>query len=87
MSRRRVQGRSQGTTLSASDLHNAWATILNPFYNMEYQIMKKIRQNMTWIEADILGINLTPNLYNAPAQAIVNVSNDVTIPFNSVTSQ
>ena len=29
---------------------------------------------MTWIEADILGINLTPNLYNAPAQAIVNVS-------------
>ena len=42
---------------------------------------------MTWIEADILGINLTPNLYNAPAQAIVNVSNDVTIPFNSVTSQ
>ena len=36
-SRRRVQGRSQGTTLSASDLHNARATILNPFYNMEYQ--------------------------------------------------
>ena len=33
-SRRRVQGRSQGTTLSASDLHNALATILNPFYNM-----------------------------------------------------
>ena len=30
-----VQGRSQGTTLSASDLHNARATILNPFYNME----------------------------------------------------
>ena len=41
---------------------------------------------MTWIEADILD-NLTPNLYNAPARAIVNVSNDVTIPFNSVTSQ
>ena len=35
-SRRRVQGRSQGTTLSASDLHNARSTILNPFYNMEY---------------------------------------------------
>ena len=30
-SRRRVQGRSQGTTLRASDLHNARATILNPF--------------------------------------------------------
>ena len=52
-SRRRVQGRSQGTTLSASDLHNARATILNPFYNMEYKIIKKIRQNTTWIEADI----------------------------------
>ena len=86
-SRRRVQGRSQGTTLSASDLHNARATILNPFYNMEYKIIKKIRQNTTWIEADILGINLTPNRYNALAPAIVYVSNDVTIPFNSVTSQ
>ena len=43
--RRRVQGRSQGTTLSASDLHNARATILNPFYNMEYKIIEKIRQN------------------------------------------
>ena len=30
------EGRSQGTTLSTSDLHNARATILNPFYNMEY---------------------------------------------------
>ena len=86
-SRRRVQGRSQGTTLSASDLHNARATILNPFYNMEYKIIKRIRQNTTWIEADILGINLTPNQYNALASAIVYVSDDVTIPFNSVTSQ
>ena len=47
--------------MRASDIHNAWATILNPFYNMEYKIIKKIRQNMTGIEADILGINLTPN--------------------------
>ena len=62
------EGRSQGTTLSASDLHNARATILNPFYNMEYKIIKKIRQNTTWIEADILGINLTPNRYNALAR-------------------
>ena len=83
-SRRRVQGRSQSTTLSASDLHNARATILNPFYNMEYKIIKKIRQNTTWIEADILGINLTPNRYNALTPAIVYVSNDVTIPFNSL---
>ena len=64
-SRRRVQGHSQGTTLSASDLHNARATILNPFYNMEYKIIKKIRQNTAWIEADILAKNLTPNRCNA----------------------
>ena len=82
-----VQGRSQGTTLSASDLHNARATILNPFYNMEYKMIKKIRQNTAWIETDILGINLTPNRNNALAPAIVYVSDDVTIPFNSVTSQ
>ena len=82
-----VQGRSQGTTLSASDLHNARATILNPFYNMEYKIIEKIRQNTAWIEADILGKNLTPNRRNALAPAIVNVSNDVTIPFNPMTSQ
>ena len=86
-SRRRVQGRSQGTTLSASDLHNARATILNPFYNMEYKIIKKIRQNTAWIEADILGKNLTPDWCNALAPAIVYVSNDITIPFNAVTSQ
>ena len=85
-SRRRVQGRSQGATLSASDLHNARATIHNPFYNMEYKIIKK-KENKTWIEVEILDINLTPNLYNALAPAIVYVSNDVNIPFNSVTSQ
>ena len=54
---------------------------------MEYKIIKKIRQNTAWIEADIPGINLTPNQYNALALAIVYVSDDVTIPFNSVTSQ
>ena len=75
------------TTLRASDLHNARTTVLNPFYNMEYKIIKKIRQNTAWILADILGINLTPNRYNALAPAIVYVSDDVTIPFNSVTSQ
>ena len=84
---RAVQGPSQGTTLSASDLHNARAIILNPFYNMVYEIIKTIRQNMTWIEWDILGMNLTPNRYNVLVPAIVYVSNDVTIPFNSVTSQ
>ena len=83
----RRQGRSQGTTLSASDLHNARATILNPFYNMEYKIIKKIRQNTAWIDADILGKNLTANRYNALTLAFVYVSNDVTIPFNAVTSQ
>ena len=73
-SHRRMQGQSQGTTLSASDLHNARATILNPFYKMEYRIIKKTRQNTTWIEEDILGINLTPNWYNALAPAMVYVN-------------
>ena len=54
---RLVQGRSQGTTLSASDLHNARATIRNPFYNMEYKVIKKIRQNKTWIKIDIPFVN------------------------------
>ena len=42
---------------------------------------------MTGIEADILGINLTPNQYNALTPSIVYVNNDVKIPFNSMTSQ
>ena len=65
----------------------ARATILNPFYNMEYKIIKKIRQNTAWIEADILDKHLTPNRCNALAPVIVYVSNDVTIPFKAVTSQ
>ena len=85
-SRRQVQGQSQGVSLSASDIHISWATILNPFYNMEYKIIRKTRQNMTWIEVDILDINLTPDRYNALALAIVCVSDDITIPFNSVKS-
>ena len=54
---------------------------------MKYELIRKIRQNMMCIEADILGTNLTPNRYNALFPAIVYVSDDVTIPFNSVTSQ
>ena len=54
---------------------------------MKYKIIEKIRQDTTWIEADILGIDLTPNRYNALAPSIVYDSHDVTIPFNSVTSQ
>ena len=50
-------------------------------------MIKKIIQNTKWIEADILGINLTPNRYNSLTPAIVYVSNDITIPFHSVTSQ
>ena len=45
----------------ASDVHNARTTILNRSYNMEYKTIKKIKQNMTWIKADILGIDRTPN--------------------------
>ena len=54
---------------------------------MEHKIVKNIRHNMTWIEAEVLGINLYPNLYNALVPAIVYVSNEITISFNSVTSQ
>ena len=84
LGRRPCMSCSQGTILSALDLHSAWATILNPFYNMEYEIIKKIRQNKTWNKADILCINLTPNWYNALASAVVYVSNDVTFPFNTM---
>ena len=38
---RGTQGRSQSTTQSASGLHNTRVTILNSFYNMEYEIMKE----------------------------------------------
>ena len=81
-SRRWVTGRSQGTTLSVSDSHNAPTIIPNLFHNIDYQIIKQIRQNNTRIEADILFINLTPNPYNALAPASVYVSNDVTILSN-----
>ena len=61
--------------------------LLTPFYNMECKIIRKIGQNRTWIVAAIPCVNVTPNRHNAIAQAIVYVSNDVTIPFNSMTSQ
>ena len=81
-----MQGRSQGTTLNACYLHNARATILNPFNNMEYEIINRIRQNKTWREADIPCIKLTPNRYNAVTAAIVYVGNDITVTFNSMAS-
>ena len=83
----RVQGRSQGTTLSASDLHNARANILNSFYNMEYKVIKKIWQNKVWIEAGIPCINISPIRHNAFALVIVYFNNDVIIPFNFMTWQ
>ena len=51
-----VQRSSQGTTF----------IFLNSFYNMEYKIIKKIRPNTTWIEADILGINVTMGTIHSP---------------------
>ena len=51
-----MQRRSQSTTL----------IILNSFYNMEYEMIKKIRANATWIEADILGINVTMGTIHSP---------------------
>ena len=84
---RLVQGRSQGTTLSASDFHMARPTILKPFYDIECKMIKKIRQNKTWLEADIPCVNILPNRYNAFAPAVAYVSNNVVIPDNFMTSK
>ena len=55
------------------------ATILNPFQIMEYKMIKKITWFKTWIEVDILCINLTLNRY-APLDCDTDfVSDDVTI--------
>ena len=62
-SSRWVQGRSQGTALCVSDLHNARKIIPNLFHHIDLQIIKQMRPNNTKIEADILCINLTPNPY------------------------
>ena len=84
-SRWRVQGRSLGTTLSASDLHNARATIRNPFCDMN---CKKVRKQLKkgWIQEDIPYVDFTPNCCNEIAPAIVYLNNDVTMPVNSMNS-
>ena len=50
-------------------------------------MIKNIRQNETWIRADIPRINLTPNRYNALAPSIICLSNDATKPVKYLTSQ
>ena len=57
---RPVQGCNQDTTPSASD-HSARVIISNYFYNMDYEMINKIRQIKAWNEAD------TPNQYHALA--------------------
>ena len=52
-----------------ANLHNAWETILDTFYYMEYKMIKKLRQDKVWIEVDIPYISLIPNWYNALAPA------------------
>ena len=54
---------------------------------MCHKMIQKIRQNKTWIEADIPWINLTTDQYNALSPAIVYITSDVTIPVNSMTLQ
>ena len=44
----------------------------------------KIKQNKLRIEADIPCIHVTPNRQNALDQGIVYVSNNVSIPVNSM---
>ena len=48
-SRARVWERNQDTILNVLDFQNIRPTMLNPFYNTEYEILKKIK---SWIEAD-----------------------------------
>ena len=53
-------------------------------------MIKKMRQNKTWIEEDIPCINPPhphPNQHNALDPAIAYVSNNFTIPVNSMTSE
>ena len=58
---KRIRNGCPCTAVNASDLHNARTTILlNPFYYMEYQMIKKMKQNTARIESDIQGKNLTP---------------------------
>ena len=45
------KGRSQGTTLSGSNRYNARVTIVNPFYNMECKMIKKLGHDKTWIHS------------------------------------
>ena len=54
---------------------------------MEYKIIKKIRQNTTWTDADSLGMNLTPNRYNAlaPPSAMTSQSHSTQSRHNSYT--
>ena len=54
---------------------------------MECKMIKKIWQNKTSIKIGIPYINVAPNRWNALTPAIVYVSNDVTIPFISMTSK
>ena len=63
-SHRRVEGWSQGTTLSASDLHNSLATILNPLYNMGIIKVEKKKNNVisSKVMMLLLSANFTPSL-------------------------
>ena len=45
----RVWVKSNHMNWPRSQIDSAQATILNPFHNMEYKIIKKIRQYTTWI--------------------------------------
>ena len=61
-------------------INNARVTILNAFFNMEFKMIKQIRQNKTWIKADIPFIHLTSVcIMHSPQPATVYVSNDVPI--------
>ena len=85
-SRRRMQGRSQNTALNASDRNNFGVPIINPFYNMEYNIIKK-RTKKGWIQGEMPSINLTPNRNIAHCHCHCLCQQCRRNPVNSVMSQ
>ena len=92
-SHRRIQGRSQCTTLW---LHNAQVYLILKMYEQPFLVFlitwylkwfRKEWKYMTWIEAAIPCIIPTPNRYNTLAQTIVYVNNNATTPVISMTSK
>ena len=75
-------GDQRHATLSASDLRNARTTIRIPFYNMEYKIIKKRRQNDTQF---LLPIGIRHSLQPLSTSPVMSQSQSTTWRHNSNT--